>query len=187
MADPISASVAAIGSFAAANAGTIAGVSAATSAIGTGMSFFGQRQQAKAAEQAASYNARLAKDQAGYETTIAAENARRRQTANAQAIAAQRAAIASSGLAPTGTPLVQLGELASSLQQEIFDLGHAAAARSRALISSANMAQWEGGQQAAALRTSALGNLAYGITDTATGYLSATGSMAPTEKLKTEH
>jgi hypothetical protein len=81
---------AAIGSFAAANSGIIAGASAAASLVGTGMSFFGERQQAAAAQQAASYNAKIAKGQAAQEGLAAEENARRRQTANAQAIAAQR-------------------------------------------------------------------------------------------------
>lgn len=152
---------------------------AVTSLVGTGISFFGKRQQAQATEQAAQYNANVARQQAGYQTKVTAENARRRQTQNARAISAQRAALAQSGLAPQGTPIVQLGSTAGLLQQEIFDLGHQASIASRKLLSEASMTQWQAGQQAGALRTESLATLGSGVTNATLGYLSATGRIAP--------
>lgn len=174
---PIAAAAAGAGSFLAANAGAVAAASAATTIAGTGLSFYGQRQQAKAAESAAAYNARQARQQAGYESDVAAENARRQQDYSRQVIGAQRAAMATSGLAPAGTPLVRLGDTASSLQQEILDIGQAAALRSRSLIAGADMTLWEGAQSASALRTSSWATLGSGLANATTGFLTASGNI----------
>jgi hypothetical protein len=179
--------LAAASSAATAAAGAVAGASALTigstaaTVAGAGMSFFGQRQQAAAAKQSAAYNSKIALDQAKYESSIAGENARRRQTANDEIIAQQRAAIATSGFAPTGTPLAQLGDSASKLQQEIFDLGHAAAVRSSQLISESSMTLWQGAQQSKALNDAAWAGLLSDAGKTAGSFIGAKGLAAPTQ------
>lgn len=169
---------AAAGSFLAANAGAVAAASAATTIAGTGLSFYGQRQQAKAAESAAAYNTQQARTQAGYENQVAAENARRQQDYARRVIGQQRAAMASTGLAPVGTPLVRLGDTASTLQQEILDIGQAAVLRSRALIANADMGLWEGARQASSARTQSWATLGSGLTSATTGFLTASGNLS---------
>ena len=150
---------AAAGSFMAANAGTIAAVSAATQVAGAGVSFLGSRQQAKAAKTAADYNSRILRNQSAEESTAAQESALRTQEYGRRVMGAQRAAMAQSGLAPSGTPLIQLGSTAQDIQREIFDIGRTADQRARALISEASMTRWQADQQASALNTSATTNL----------------------------
>lgn len=171
---------AAAGSFLSANAGTIALGSLAAQTVGAGVSFFGQRQQAKAAETAANYNAKIARDQSRYESQVSQENALRAQDYGRQVIGAQRAALASSGISgAAGTPLVRLGDTAASIQQEIFDIGQAAALRQRQLIAGADMGTWEARQTASALRTAAPMQLAGSLFNAGTSFLDATGYLAP--------
>lgn len=155
---------------------------AATSVIGQGLSFLGGLKQAKAAEYTADYNATVARQQAGYESKVAEQNALRARDYGRRVMGSQRAALASSGLAPTGTPLLNLGDTASSIQQEIFDIGREAALRSRALISSANMASFEGKQTSSALRTSSIVDLAGGLAGTAFKTADSLGFLAPRPK-----
>jgi hypothetical protein len=145
------------------------------SAIGTGVSAYGQHQSANAAEATAKYNANLAEDEARRVGKVAAENARRKQRENARILGAQRAAIAQSGFAMEGSPLAVLGESAMTLQRDILDMGYDAANRSRALQAQAGMSLWEGASQASAMRVSAAGSTASGLGNAGLGYLSATG------------
>lgn len=165
---------AAIGSFVSTYGAAIA---AGTAVVGTGVAAYGQRQQAQAAKTASKYNAKQSRLQAGYEAIAASENARRQQDYNRRVIGQQRAAMAQSGMAPTGTPLVQLGDTASSLQMEILDIGHAASLRSRSLIAGADMGLYEGQQQADALNLSSWGTLASGLSSASSGYLTASGNL----------
>lgn len=162
---------------------TIAAISAGVSAAGAGMSFLGQVQQARATKTAASYNAKIARDQSRYESQVAQQNALRAQDYGRQVIGAQRAALASSGISgAAGTPLVRLGDTAASIQQEIFDIGQAAALRQRQLIAGADMGTWEARQTSSAIRTTAPIGLAANLFQAGTGYLDATGYLAPPKK-----
>lgn len=154
---------------------TIAIAAVAASAVGAGVSFYGQQQQAKAAEATADYNAQLARNQAAHETEAAAENARRKARENARIIGLQREAIAASGMASTGTPLALLGETVMSLERDLLDIGFDAASRGNALRSQAAMTEWEGKGTASAMRTAAWGGLVSGLTSAGSGYLTATG------------
>lgn len=158
---------------------TVLAAAAVASAVGTGVAFYGQQQQAKAAEFTAKYNAELAAQQAEHETEVAAENARRKTRDAARILAMQREAIAASGLAPAGTPLAILGETVTTLERDVLDMGYAAAARSRQLESAARMGMWEGKTTAGALRTQSFATMASGLSSATTGYFKATGKEAP--------
>lgn len=154
-------------------------ISAITTGIGTYMTVQGQNAAADAADTTAKYNAKIQTDQAVQENAVAAENARRKARENSRIIGKQRAIIAQSGLAMEGTPLATLGETASMLQRDILDMGYDASSRVRSLQASANMGLWQGRQQSAALRSEALTSGLSGVAGMTTGYLNATGKIAP--------
>jgi hypothetical protein len=164
-------------------AGAIIGiVSAVTTAVGTGVAVYGQRQAAKAAEVTAAYNAQEQKRQAERQTQVAAENARRAEQEKQRYLAAQRAALAKSGLAMEGTPLAVLGETAQSMELEILDLGSEAAARRRALMAGASLSLYEGSARASALRTQSIATGLEGFSGAASGYADSAGLIAPKQK-----
>lgn len=145
------------------------------SAVGTGISVYGQQQAAKAVEYTADYNADLARQQAMHETEVANENARRKTRENARIMGLQREAIAASGLVVAGTPLAILGESVMTLQRDIMDMGYEAAARANQLQSAAAMGLSEARNTAGAMRTAALGTQISGDASAAGGFLKAKG------------
>jgi hypothetical protein len=154
----------------------IIGITSAGLAIaGTAMAVYGQQQAAKGAEYTAEYNAKLATQQAGHETEVSAENARRKTRENAQIIGLQRDAIAASGLAPTGTPLAILGDSVTTLQRDIMDMGYEAAARANQLHSAAAMSLTEGRNTATGLRTQSYATGLQGVASATSGFLKAKG------------
>lgn len=160
-------------------------LAAVASVVGTGAAVYGQQQAAKAAEYTADYNKRLQLGQAKQETAVAAENARRKARENARIIGAQRAALAEAGLAMEGTPLAVLGETAATLQRDILDLGYTAASRSRSLMAGANLSAWQGRSQASAMRTNAISTGISGAASGTSGFLSASGRIAPSSSTST--
>lgn len=155
----------------------IIGVSATV--IGAGVAIYGQQQSAAAAEDVASYNSQVALQQAQHETEVATENARRKTRENAQIIGLQREAIAASGLAPAGTPLAVLGEAVTVLERDVMDMGYEAAARARALQSSAAMGRYEGASTASAMRTQSIATGISGVGGAASSFIKAKGYDAP--------
>ncbi len=145
------------------------------SLVGTGVAFYGQQQAAKGAEYTAEYNAELATQQAGYETEVSMENARRKARENAQIIGLQRAAIAASGMSPEGTPLAILGDSVTTLQRDIMDMGHESAMRANQLHSQAAMALTEGANTATGLRTQSYATALSGVASATSGFLQAKG------------
>lgn len=143
------------------------------SLLGTGVSVYGQRQAASAADATAKYNAKLQTQQAMQTGLVAAENARRKTRENARIIGAQRAAIGASGLSMEGTPLAVLGETAMTLQRDILDIGFDAANQSRQLQAAAKLSLYEGKSQSSALK---LGSLATGLSGVSSA---AMGLFAP--------
>ncbi len=144
-------------------------------AAGTGLSFIGQRQAARAAESTGFYNAALARQQAGQEQAVGAENARRKARENARMIAQQRAALAKSGLQMEGTPLAVLGETAMMLERDIMDMGFEAENRLRNLLAGADLSVWEGKQQRKAGMLGSVGTAIGGLAGTTEGYAKAKG------------
>jgi hypothetical protein len=157
----------------------LAAAAAVASIVGTGVAVYGQQQAAKAAEATGRYNAELARNQAAQETSVAAENARRKARDNARYIGAQRAALAKAGLSMEGTPLAVLGETASALERDIMDLGFDAANKSRSLLAGANLSIWKGNQEASAMRIDGASTALRGFATTASGFTKATGTQAP--------
>jgi hypothetical protein len=154
----------------------IIGISSAVLTIaGTAVTVSGQLTAAKNAEYLAEHNAKVDQMAAANEMNVAGENARRKTRENARIIGLQKAALAQSGLAPTGTPLAVLGETVLTLQRDVLDIGYEAAARATALQSSAEMALYEGKVTAGALRTQALASGISGVASAASGYFKATG------------
>lgn len=154
-------------------------IAAAVSAIGAGVAYVGQQRAAQATEDAAKYNAELARRKATQESAVAAENARRKARENARLLAQQRAALARSGFQMEGTPLALLGETATILERDIQDLSFEATNRVQALTSQASLSLWEGQQQSSAQRTSAYASLLGSASSATSGYLSSTGRYAP--------
>lgn len=152
---------------------------AVASAVGTGVSVYGQRQAATAAENIGKYNSKLQRDQAVQTNLANAENARRKTRDNARVLGAQRAALAQSGLSMEGTPLAVLGETAMTLQRDILDMGYNAATKARALQAGANLSLYEGKSQASALRTSAVATGFNGVSSAAMTGAEAKGYLAP--------
>lgn len=154
------------------------GIATAVSVIGTGVSVYAQQQAADAAETTATINANEQRRQASAEAEVAAENARRAEQEKARYLATQRAQLAASGLAMEGTPLAVLGETAAALEMEVLDIGHAAAARQRALRIGAQNTLFEGANTASALRLQSVATGISGLGDAAGGYIKASGSLA---------
>jgi hypothetical protein len=157
-------------------------IAAIGSLIGTGVSVYGQRQAATAADQTAKYNAKLQNQQATQTGLVAAENARRKTRENARIIGAQRAAIGASGLSMEGTPLAVLGETAMMLQRDILDIGFDSANQSRQLQAAARMSIYEGKTQSSALKTNAVATGLSGVAGAAAGYGDAKGLFASKTK-----
>jgi hypothetical protein len=154
-------------------------ISAVTALVGTGVSIYGQRQAASAAEATGKYNAKLQRDQAVQTNLANAENARRKTRDNARVLGAQRAALAQTGLSMEGTPLAVLGETAMTLQRDILDMGYDAATKARSLQAGANLSLYEGKSQASALKTSSVATGLSGVSSAAMGYGEAKGLFAP--------
>lgn len=171
---------------------TAALAAVAVSAVGTGVAFYGQQQQAKAAEATARYNQQIAKQQAealraqaAQESEVTAENMRRKQAENARIIGLQREAIAASGLTPTGTPLAVLGETVMRLERDLMDLSFAANNRVRSYYAGAanaenqgRLAYSQGMAEGSAMRTASYAGLLQGAASAATGYGDARGFLS---------
>jgi hypothetical protein len=156
----------------------MAAITSAVLAIaGIGVSVYGQREAAKAAEATAKYNAGLARSQADQSNAVAAENMRRKQRENSQLLAAQRSALAARGLQMEGTPLAILGESGMMLERDILDMGFEASSRARSLMASAEMGLWEGRQQAGAMRMQSLATGLSGAAQTGTNFAKAKGYL----------
>lgn len=150
------------------------GISAATAIIGAGVTIYGQQQQKEAAQQQADYNEKVAQNEATRANQEAAENARRVQKQKTRTIAALRASMAANGLAMEGTPLAILGDVAGDFEQEIADIGYGAANRRMALLSEAQLGQWQAKSQKSALTTSQIATGISGIGQAVGGYQRST-------------
>ncbi len=99
----------------------ILGVTLALSAIGTATKFIGQRQEAKAAEQAAEFNAKIEENAAIKEELEGREQRHRDRIAGKAFRSRQRARIAKSGVTLEGSPLELLAQSATNEQLAISD------------------------------------------------------------------
>ncbi len=99
----------------------LAYASLAATAVGTGVAVYGQVQQAKAAEDAADFNAKIAKNEANLAHQRGIENIRRTRTRNRRYLSRQRALVAGKGISMEGTALAILGKSAGNLELGIQD------------------------------------------------------------------
>jgi hypothetical protein len=99
----------------------LAYASLATTVISTGVAVYGQMQQAKAAEETAEFNAKIAENEANLKQQRGLENIRRQRAQNRRYLSRQRALISGRGIALEGTALEVLGQSAGKLEVGIQD------------------------------------------------------------------
>lgn len=136
----------------------VIGISVATTAISTGVTIYSQQQQAKAAEQTAIYNNKLAENEAQNRELEAAEQIKRERVAKRRKLATLRNKLANNGtLTTAGTPLAILAESNANAETGINDALRAANMDAASYYSAGAMELWTGKQQASATRTASIG------------------------------
>ena len=151
----------------------------AVSLIGTGVAYYGQTQQAKAAEETAEYNADMLRRQGRGDSEIAASNMRRQAKENARFMASVRAEQAKSGFSLAGTPLAVLGDMQTELDQQLSDSSFKSAQRQQQLREQAKMVSFEGAALSSAQNTQAVASLAGGLASTGVKAADSFGFIAP--------
>lgn len=149
----------------------IALASLAATAVSTGISFYGQRQQAKSQAYASEYNAKVAENEARNAQLEATEYQKRKRQQNRREMAGVRNQLAASGtLTTSGTSLDILGEQSANMELEISDAARASRIQTDSYYAKAEMARWEGKQLQRATRISSYGTLFSGVSQMASGY-----------------
>lgn len=144
--------------------GLVTAAGLALSAIGTGVAAFGQIQQARSAEKAGEFNARIAQQEADLKLQTTLENIRRKRADNRRFLARQNALFAAKGIAAEGSVLEVLGETSSNLElgiQDAFQQGQVGINQS---LSQASLDRFNANSAAKAARTRAFGNVITGAT-----------------------
>lgn len=144
---------------------TILGISAALSAVGTGVAVYSSIEQGKQAEAAAEHNARLAEREALIKQQTAAENIRRQRENNRRYLSRQRALFAGRGISMEGTALIVMGKTASRLELGIQDAFRDAQLGIQYSQSQAALSRFEGAQAGRAAQFSAGSSLLTGAAD----------------------
>lgn len=143
-------------------------VAATATAAGTGISVYGQMQQAKTAQRISEFNARQQEMEAVNADAEARENLKRQRRENERLLASQRARASASGVVTnTGSPLANLAENAALLEMNALDEQRAAKMRVRGLNLQAGLTRAEGKAQARAAKINAVGTLLSGGGQTA--------------------
>lgn len=142
-------------------------IALAISAASTAATIYGQRQAAKAQEQAAEWNADQMRKQAAYEESVAQKNMRRERENNRRELARRRASSARGGLAETGAVADNLIEASERHQQEIDDIWERASTVAQTQRGKANMSIWEGQVAKQASRTAMWSTAIGGASDMA--------------------
>lgn len=96
-------------------------IAIAATAVGTGLSVYGQLQQASNAKALGQYNAKLAEEQAKQTEMDARETLRRKRQENKKFSSRQRGAYARAGVLNEGTPLEVMAETAGTLELQALD------------------------------------------------------------------
>lgn len=120
---------------------TVLGIAAmGTAAVGTGMAYYGQKQQAKTAGAVGEYNARtgeynakLAEASALQVELDGRENIRRKRVENQRFQSTQRSRFAKAGVTEEGTPLEVMSETASFLEMDALEINRQAQIRAAQL------------------------------------------------------
>lgn len=135
-------------------------IAVTTSVVGGVVSYAGQRSAANAAEEAAEHNAQIAGDQARVKELEQHENAKRQRNEKRKALAQARAQLAANGTAlGEGSNLDFMLALDDRLETQVLDNARSAQIEVSNLNQSANLARYQGQQQASALRLQSFGTL----------------------------
>lgn len=131
----------------------------------TTLSIVAQNQQVKAANKAAGYNATLANNEAANREAEATQAIIRQRATNRDALAELQNRLAATGTrTDTGTQLLLAGESAARMELGIADAARAASMQARALRAQGQMGLWEASQAAKAGRLSMLATGIGGLT-----------------------
>lgn len=152
--------------------GIVAGI---VTVVGAGVSYMGQRSAAKTASGNAAYGAQLRENEAIQEEREAREQIRRDRMAARKVKGQQRAAIASSGVAMTGSPLEASVETAGALELAALESSRKASmAESRGFAEAGRIRQ-AGASQARQLKAGANQSLIGGLASAGFSYASVRG------------
>ena len=137
----------------------------------TGLSMYGQSQQAKAANQAADYNNALAQREAANLEAETAQGISRERINQKAALADLQNSMAGSGVqTTTGTPLSVVGETAGRFEVGIADAARSASIHAASLRAKGAMGLWEGAQTGAAAKINMFSSGIAGLGSAATKY-----------------
>ena len=138
----------------------------ASTVVGTGISIYGQQQQAKAAKATAEFNAKVDEIQAESTENERAENVKRLRQRNRRLMGTQRARLAKAGVIDEGSPLDLMAETAGELELGILDANRAAEAKKTGLRQQAGITRMEGRNLARARTLQSVGTGIGGVRQT---------------------
>lgn len=143
-------------------------IAIAATAATAGISAYGQKQAADAAEDTAEYNAKIAENDAVRKEQENHEDVKRQRSDKRAALAQAKARLAANGAAlGEGSALDVLTALDSRLETGIQDSARSAQLETRAIRHSSNLATYTAQQQSASLTTQSFGTLLGGVSNTA--------------------
>ena len=145
----------------------ILGITLALAAGSTALQFVGQRKEAKAAEQAAEFNAKVAENEAIKEELEGREQRHRDRIAGKRFKARQRSRILKSGVTLEGSPLELLAETATNEQIAISDAKRASGIQQDIFRGTAELERFGGRAARSAGNIAAAGTLLSGASRTA--------------------
>jgi len=114
------------------------------SGVGTGISVYGQMQQASAQRRMAEYNAKVQRNEAIRVEQEAREDRNRQRRENRKLIERQRTQIAKAGVEEAGSPLAVLAENAAMMELKLQDERRAAKMRAENLRQQSLFTQQQG-------------------------------------------
>lgn len=135
--------------------------------VGTGLAYYGQMEQAKTAEQAGEYNAKLAEQQALQAEMDSRESIKRRREQNRRFLGSQRSRIAKSGVTIEGSPLEVMADTAGILELETLDADRQARQQASGLRAQGAMDRYTGNRAATGARIGAGASLLTGVSSAA--------------------
>jgi hypothetical protein len=145
------------------------------SAIGTGVSAFGQYQQGQSMQSAANYNAAVAEQQAGMIEASGELEAYKIRKQGETIKGTQRARYAASGIRTTGSAAEVLADTAASIQLDMDIARYNTQVGAMGARSQAAMSRYQGQQYAQAGRMGAFTTLIGGLGSMASKYYGGSG------------
>lgn len=143
---------------------TLAVTSLVGTAVSTGISYYGYRQQAETSKRVADYNAKVRQNQAIQQEMEANESIRRRRKEQRAFLGRQRAKFGAAGVDVQGTPLLVMAESAATMELQNADKYRQSQTAKTSLFSQAGMDLMAGQASASAARMQGFGTLLTGAT-----------------------